>query len=115
MMRGGMDEPRARRTALALTIGAVLVAIAAGYVFQSMHGDMPIVAGPGVTSKVMLSDTLPKLKGTPGDTSIYVMDSGVPGGTLVVLSGTHPQEIASLVATNLIIENVKVTQGKLII
>lgn len=109
------ERSRSRRTALFFSIGALVIAIAGGYLFQMMHVDAPIVTGPGVTTKQMLSDTLPSLKGTDGDTPVYVFDSGRPGGTFVVLGGTHPQEIAGLLAATLLIENAKVTQGKLIV
>ena len=106
---------RARQRAIALLVGAVVIAIAGGYLFQMMHVDAPIVTGPGVTTKAMLSDTLPALKGTDGDTPVYIFDSGKPGGTFIVLGGTHPQEIAGLLAATLLVENATVTQGKLIV
>ena len=106
---------RARQTAIGFSIAAVVIAVAGGYLFQTMHIDAPIVAGPGVTKKSMLSDVLPSLKGTDGDTAVYTLDSGQPGGTYVVLGGTHPQEIAGLLAATLLIENAKVTAGKLIV
>jgi predicted deacylase len=112
-MANGME--RSRQTAIAFSIAAVVLAIAAGYLFQMMHVEAPIVTGPGVTQKAMLSDTLPTLKGTDGDTPVYVFDSGQPGGTFVLLGGTHPQEIAGLLAATLLVENVKVTKGKLIV
>src|SRR3954453_3049472 len=36
-------RPRARQTAIALLVGAVVIAIAGGYLFQTMHIDAPIV------------------------------------------------------------------------
>jgi predicted deacylase len=80
-----------------------------------MHVDAPIVKGPGVTQEAMLSDTVPALKGTGGDTKVFVFDSGQPGGTFVVLGGTHPQEIAGMLAATLLVENARVTRGKLIV
>jgi hypothetical protein len=108
------DTSRARLRALLLSIAAVAVAVSSGTIYQSMHIDPPIVAGSGWV-KTMLSDTLPSLKGGPGDTAVYTYDSGKPGGTFVLISGMHPQEIASLVATTLVIENVRVSAGKLIV
>ena len=108
------EAARARVRAAAFTAGAVLIAATSGVIFQSMHVDPPFVTGPGWT-KTMLSDVQPNLKGSDGDTAIYTFDSGKPGGTFVLISGMHPQEIASLVATTLVLENVKVTTGKLIV
>jgi predicted deacylase len=112
-MANGMD--RSRQTAVAFLAGAAVLAIAGGWLFQAMHIDAPIVKGPGVTTEAMLSDTLPSLKGTDGDTKVFVFDSGQPGGTFVLLGGTHPQEIAGMLAATLLIENAKVTKGKLIV
>ena len=76
-----------------------------------MHIDAPFVPGPGWTM-TMLSDTLPALKGTDGDTRVYTYDSGKPGGTFIVLGGTHPQEIAGVLAADLLIENTKGHPGQ---
>jgi hypothetical protein len=108
------DMPRWRQTAIAFSVGAVVIAVASGYLYQMMHVDAPIVTGPGWT-KTMLSNTLPSLKGSDGDTAVYTYDSGAPGGTFIVLGGTHPQEIAGLLAATLLVENAKVTAGKLIV
>jgi hypothetical protein len=108
------DTMNSRRMALILSIAAIAVAVTSGYLFQSMHTDPPIVAADG-WKQTMLSDTLPSLKGTDGDTRVYTYDSGKPGGTFIVLGGTHPQEIAGVLAATLIVENAKVTQGKLIV
>ncbi len=112
-MADGMD--RSRQTAIGFLAGAAVLAIASGWLFQSMHIDAPIVKGPGVTAEAMLSDTLPALKGTNADTKVYTFDSGVPGGTFVLLGGTHPQEIAGMLAATLLVENAKVTKGKIIV
>ena len=42
-----------------------------------------------------LSDSVPMLKGTYGDTPIFVFDSGVPGGSVLYCGGTHPYEPAT--------------------
>lgn len=41
--------------------------------------------GPGVTARVSLSDYEPTLAGTPGQTPIFVLDSGKPGATVLVV------------------------------
>jgi hypothetical protein len=104
------DRARSRRVALYLSVAAVAVAVTAGYIFESEHTDPPIVPAAGWT-QTMLSDTLPSLKGTDGDTRVYTYDSGKPGGTFIVLGGTHPQEIGGLLAADLVVENAKVTRS----
>lgn len=74
-----------------------------------------IYPGEGITSVKKLSDYLPELKGTRGDSDVYFMDSGKAGGTLVLLGGTHPDEPASNLASILVVENAVVSKGKLIV
>lgn len=63
----------------------------------------------------MLSDYCEGLKGTALDTEVYVFDSGKPGGALLILGGTHPNESASPVAAIAMIENIRCTQGRIFI
>lgn len=104
-----------RRSALILSIATVVVTIAAGWVFWSMHEAEPIVAGPGVTAQKMLSEFEPSLAGSAGDTPVFELAGTAPGGTIMVLGGTHPQEIAGMMAAVLVIENVRVKRGKIVV
>ncbi len=106
---------RTKRSALAFLVAAIAISIPAGFIFASMREREPIVPGPGVTERHMLSERQPNIKGTPGDTPYYVFDSGKPGPTLMVLGGTHPPEIAGMMAAVILVENAKVTQGKLVV
>jgi len=109
------DVVRVRACALAFSIGAVAVAVAAGWIFRSMHEAEPIVAGPGVTSQTLLSAHEPSLAGGEGDTPVFELKGEKPGGTMMILGGTHPQEIAGVLAAILMIENAKVSQGRIIV
>jgi len=40
----------------------------------------------------MLSEYLPALEGTYGDTTVYVMEGEKEGASMLVLGGTHPNE-----------------------
>jgi hypothetical protein len=106
---------RGRCSALAFSIAALAVAGAAGWIFWSMRAAGPIVAGAGVTSERMLSAIEPSLAGGPGDTPVFELAGAKPGGTMMILGGTHPQEIGGMLAAVLVIENVRVTQGRLIV
>jgi Succinylglutamate desuccinylase / Aspartoacylase family len=106
---------RTHRCALALTIAALVVTVAAGRIFASMHEAEPIVPGPGVTSQRMLSAIEQNLAGTPGDTPVFELRGDKPGGTLMILGGTHPQEIAGMLAAVLMVENARVIQGRVIV
>ena len=72
-------------------------------------------AGAGVTTNRRLSDYLPSLAGTPGDTAVYVFEGKEPGGTAVVLGGTHGNEIAGIMAATLLVERARVVRGRLIV
>lgn len=78
--------------------------------------DLPsIFPGQGVTGIKKLSEYLPNLEGTAGDSDVYILDSGEKGGTLVLLGGTHPDEPAANLAAVLVIENVTVQKGRIIV
>ena len=62
-----------------------------------------------------LSDYEPSLKGTVNDSNIYVFDSGIPGGTALLLGGTHPEEPAANLTALLVAENVKIEKGRLFV
>jgi len=67
--------------------------------------------GYGVSEIRWLSDYLPALEGTAGDTPIYVLRGGEPGGALLLLGGTHANEIAGIMAATLFVERATVTRG----
>lgn len=94
---------------------AFICAFIAGKSYSAMHEQLPIVPGPGVTEEKMLSDYFPKLKGTNGDTPVYIFEGEKPGGKMLVLGGTHPNEPASNMAANLLIENVTMEAGTLFV
>jgi Succinylglutamate desuccinylase / Aspartoacylase family len=110
-----MSAANSRLRAFAFFIAAVAMAGASGWLFWSMREAEPIVAGPGVTVQRMLSATEPSLAGGPGDTPVFELAGPKPGGTMMILGGTHPQEIGGMLAAVLMIENARVKQGRLIV
>lgn len=93
----------------------VVVAVIASVDFLSMHKIEKIAGNPNITEIKMLSEYSPRLKGTSLDTEVYFFDSGVDGGTFLILGGTHPNESAGLVAATALIENIEVEEGRVII
>jgi len=83
--------------------------------YRHRHFDIPVVAGPGVTRVVRLSDFGPGLKKTMADTPVYFLEGKEPGGKAILLSDTHANEPEGLLATLLILENAVVEKGTLII
>lgn len=100
-------------TAIAFLCLALLCAFIAGRSFLKMHEEEPIVKGQGVTEIKMLSDYFPDLRGTAGDTEIYVIEGKEPGGSFLILGGTHPNEPAGFLAAVTFIENAQLEKGTL--
>jgi len=98
-------------TALAVSILALAAAAAASIRFLDHRRPEPIVRGPGVTEVRMLSEWLPGLAGSPGDTEVYVFRGAAPGSSMLVLGGTHPNEPSSFLSAVLLIENASVSAG----
>lgn len=74
-----------------------------------------VVAGPGVTNVTKLGDYFEPIKDTVNDCNIYILDSGNPGGTAMVIGGAHPEEPAANISAQLLVENVVPKKGKLIV
>jgi len=104
-----------RITAAALLAISLFCAITAAKEFRDMWKEEPIARGPGVAEVRKLSDYFPKLKGTIGDTDIFVLNGSKPGGSILVLAGTHANEPAGLVAAVLLIENAKLESGRMFV
>lgn len=83
--------------------------------YVQMWKDDFIIPGPGVTHIKWLSDYLPSLKGTLGDTRVYILDSGKPGATFLVLGGTHADEIAGWSTALILVEHCVMASGRLIV
>ncbi|HMA53182.1 MAG TPA: succinylglutamate desuccinylase [Acidobacteriota bacterium] len=75
--------------------------------------DIPIVKGPGVTAVLRLSEYSPGLKGTPGDTNIYVLQGREPGGKALLMGDTHSNEPEGMLSAVIVIENGVVERGTL--
>lgn len=71
--------------------------------------------GYGVTEVGWLSDYHKPLKNTPGDTRVYTLDSGEPGATVVIVGGTHGNEIAGVMAATILVEKGQPQTGRLIV
>jgi hypothetical protein len=100
---------------LLILIITALAGIIASVEFRKMYHSEELYPAPELTKAGMLSDYFEGLKGSDGDTEVYLFDSGVPGGTAFIGGGTHPNEAAAYLAAVLILENVKVTKGRLFI
>ena len=101
-------------TVLFLCLTGVL-AFLSGRSFKTMHRAEPIFPSPGLSETLRLSDYLPSLKNSHGDTEVYVFRGKEEGGNLLVVGGTHPNEPAGLVAAVLLVENIRTRRGNVFI
>lgn len=93
-------------------VASLAVAVVAGKDFYDFrHYQEVIIPGPGVTSTFMLSDYNENLKGTFGDSTVYVMEGKKEGGSFLVLGGTHPNEPSGHMAAITLIESGQVEAG----
>ena len=71
------------KSAVVLLVGvaAVLAVVTPQYIARRTPCE--IKSGPGVTAVKHLSDYFDGLKGTAGDTEVFVLDSGKPGGAIL--------------------------------
>ncbi|HSK68552.1 MAG TPA: succinylglutamate desuccinylase [Candidatus Limnocylindria bacterium] len=100
-----------------VTAVIVLAAVAAaGYLFREHRTYRePVVASEALTAVKKLSDYSSAVRGTVNDANVYIFDSGVPGGTLLLIGGTHAEEPTANVSAQVFTENVRPAAGKLVV
>lgn len=110
-----MDKKLNLIKSAALCVIAFCMAVA-GYLFwEHRNYKEPVVVSEYITEVKKLSDYFDGVAGTVNDSNVYIFDSGVEGGTFLIWGSTHPEEPAGVMAASLLVENLKVTQGKVII
>ena len=103
-----------RKIAIA-AFGAVLALFAGLSFYRSRHLQEPVVPGPSVSRVAHLGDYFEPVKGTVNDVNVYVLEGKEPGGTVLLLGGTHPEEPAGRLATWIFAENAEMAKGRLIV
>ncbi len=103
------------RKTMFILLGLALM-IAAGISFhKSRRLQEPVVLSPAVTRIKSLSDYFPGIKNTINDAHVYIMDGAEPGGSVLIIGGTHPEEPASRLAAWIIAENAHIEKGRLMV
>jgi hypothetical protein len=93
----------------------LIACLAAGSDFVMQRQEEPVHPSFALTKTKQLSSYLPSLRNTRGDAEIYFFNGRHPGGILLVIGGTHPNEPASNVAATLLVENLNVEAGSVIV
>lgn len=83
--------------------------------FREQHKKETLFPSGGLASREMLSSYFPGLIDTPGDTEVYIYGGQKPGGNILILGGAHPNEPAGYLTAVILIENIHVSQGKIIV
>ena len=103
------------RKIVVAALGAAL-AVAAGLSFhRSRHLREPVVPGPSVARVVTLGDYFAPVKGTVNDANVYVLEGREPGGAILLLGGTHPEEPAGRLAAWIFAENAALERGRIFV
>jgi len=102
-------------TAIVVLLVTGLAGAVASLEFLEMRRPDVLYPSPALTSIRLLSDYLPALKGTGGDTRIYEFTGSAPGATVLLLGGTHPNEPAGFMAAAVILENAAIHAGRLLV
>ncbi len=102
----------ASSTILALV---AVIGFFSGREFLSMRSSDEIFPSPGLTTKRMLSDFVPDLKNTAGDTEVFIFDGPTKGGNLLIVGGIHPNEPAGSMTAILLVETIRAARGKVVI
>ncbi|MGD2295542.1 MAG: succinylglutamate desuccinylase/aspartoacylase family protein [Candidatus Aminicenantes bacterium] len=113
-----MDKRMSRAHAIKpILLGVIIAVMIVGGLplFKHRHYMMPIVAGPGVTKVIKLSEFSPGLKGTMADTNVFFLEGNQEGGKILIMANTHANEPAALLASLIFIENAVVEKGTVII
>lgn len=111
-MRPRLPRPPLSAALLALALAGAAPAAEVPCLAPEPHDLRP---GPGVTRVTTLSEWHPILEGTPGDTPVFVLEGREKGGTLVVVGGTHENELAGVFAATLLVERSRVAKGRLVV
>ena len=98
-----------------IALGLVLMVFAGVSFYESRHLKEPVVLSRGVTQVKKLSDYFRGIRGTINDSNIYVLEGAKPGGTILILGGTHPEEPGSRLTTWILTENAEVDQGRVFV
>lgn len=98
-------------TATLCLVLSVAIMVVTGRNFLSVR-ELPLPEwGPSVTEVKMLSDWFEGLEGTNGDTPVYVLKGEKEGGSMLVLGGTHANEVSGYMSAFVFIENAVVESG----
>lgn len=96
--------------AICLAVSVAIMVVTGQNFLAARELPMPM-EGPSVSEVKMLSDWFDGLKGTNGDTPVYVLKGEKEGGSMLILGGTHANEVSGYMSAFTFIENAVVESG----
>ncbi len=112
---GSSSRARVARR-VALLAAAVVLMVAGTKDIRALRADHEtVVVSEALSTEVPLSTYFDGIRGTMMDVPVFLFDSGKPGGSALILAGTHPYEPASPVMAYVVMENIAVTQGRVFV
>lgn len=109
------QKSKAFNRSLLYSIFVIIACLSAGGDFLDHWQPEAVIPSSSLSKRLKLSDYLPSLRGTRGNTEILLFEGNKSGGSVLVLGGTHPNEPASNVAATLLAENINITQGRMFV
>ncbi len=95
--------------------GIIIMILSGIQFYQHRHMPELVVLSDNISQVKTLGDYFDKIKGSINDCNIYILEGEEPGGTLLVLGGSHPEEPAGRLASWIIAENAMMQQGRIIV
>ena len=103
-----------KKIIILLIIFLVIIVSSIDFLQHQKNCDV-FVASQSLVKIKYLSDYEPSLKNSNMDSPVYFFDSNVEGGTVFIMSGAHPNECGSILATYILMENLNLKKGKVIV
>jgi len=103
------------RKSIIILAGLVLLVFSGLSFYKSRRLKEPVVIGPGVTEVRKLSSYFEDLRGTANDENVYVLEGAEPGGAVLILGGSHPEEPACRLTTWILAENAIPDRGRVFV
>jgi predicted deacylase len=97
------------------SVFVIIACLSAGGDFLDHWQPEAVIPSSSLSKRLKLSDYLPSLRGTRGNTEVLLFEGNKTGGSVLVLGGTHPNEPASNVTATLLAENINITQGRMFV
>ncbi len=110
-----LERPYIIRKSLFGLAGLLILTASGIRFYEHRHFKEQVVVDPSTTSVHQLGDYFDGIRGSVNDCNLYFIEGKEPGATMLVLGGSHPEEPAGRLAALLLVENARITAGRLIV